>query len=100
MMEMATAAGSDPFVKVRGLIEDMIAKLVEEANQEATQKAFCDEEIGKSKASQAEKTATLDKLQSRIDTASATKAELEQSIKELESEIAGIDKAQAEATKI
>jgi chromosome segregation ATPase len=100
MMEMATAAGSDPFGKVRGLIEDMIAKLVEEANQEATQKAFCDEEIGKSKESQAEKTATLDKLQSRIDTASATKAELEQSIKELESEIAGIDSAQAEATKI
>jgi len=100
MMEMATAAGSDPFVKVRGLIEDMIAKLVEEANQEATQKAFCDEEIGKSKKSQAEKTATLDKLQSRLDKASATKAELEEGIKELESEIAAIDKATAEATKI
>jgi hypothetical protein len=100
LMEMATAAGSDPFVKVRGLIEDMIAKLIEEANQEATQKAFCDEEIGKSKKSQAVKTATLDKLQSRIDTASATKAQLEQDIKDLASEVAGIDKAQAEATKL
>merc|ERR1719316_827114 len=62
LMEMATAAGSDPFVKIRGLIEDMIAKLVAEAQEEATQKAFCDEEIGKSKKSQTEKTNTLDKL--------------------------------------
>lgn len=100
MLEMASAAGSDPFGKVRGLIEDMISKLVEEANQEATQKAFCDEEIGKSTKSRAAKTASLDKLQSRIDKASAGKAQLEEDIKELQSETAGIDKAQAEATKI
>merc|ERR1719252_456854 len=55
LMEMATAAGSDPFVKIRGLIEDMIAKLIAEAQAEATQKAFCDEEMSKSKKSQEEK---------------------------------------------
>merc|ERR1719160_1857100 len=100
LMEMATAAGSDPFVKIRGLIEDMIAKLIAEAQEEATQKAFCDEEIGKSKASQAEKTATLDKLQSRLDQASSTKAQLEEEIKELEKEVAEIDSSQAAATKM
>merc|ERR1719161_3330852 len=100
LMEMATAAGSDPFVKIRGLIEDMIAKLIAEANAEATQKAFCDEEIGKSKASQAEKIATLDKLQSRLDQATSTKAQLEEAIKELEKEVAEIDASQAEATKM
>merc|ERR1719217_686392 len=57
LMQLASVAGSDPFVKIRGLIEDMIAKLLKEAQEEATQKAFCDEEMGKSKASQAEKTA-------------------------------------------
>lgn len=99
-MEMATAAGSDPFVKIRGLIEDMIAKLMAEAQAEATQKSFCDEEISKSKASQAEKTATFDKLQSRLDQATSTKAELEEEIKELEKEVAEIDASQAEATKM
>jgi len=98
LMEMATAAGSDPFGKIRGLIEDMIAKLIAEAQEEATQKAFCDEELGKSKKSQAEKTASIDKLQSRLDKATSTKAELEGAIKELEAEIAEIDKSQAEAT--
>merc|ERR1719387_2022787 len=100
LMEMVTAASSDPFVKIRGLIEDMISKLIAEAEEEATQKAFCDEEIGKSKASQAEKTATLDKLTSRLDQATSTKASLEEAIKELESEVAEIDASQAAATKM
>merc|ERR1719456_1762864 len=93
-------AQSDPFVKIRGLIEDMIAKLLKEAQEEATQKAFCDEEMGKSKKSQDEKTATIDKLQTRIDGASATIDELTEAVKTLQSEIAEIDSSQAEATKI
>merc|ERR1719321_2314805 len=78
----------------------MIEKLVTEANEEATQKAFCDEETAKSKKAQAEKSMTSDKLTSRIDKASTTKAGLEQSVKELEAEIAELDKGNAEATKI
>jgi len=100
LMQLASVAGSDPFVKIRGLIEDMIAKLLKEAQEEATQKAFCDTEMGKSKASQAEKTATIDKLQTRIDGASATIAELTEAVKTLEAEIADIDKSQAAATEI
>jgi len=100
LMQLASVASSDPFVKIRGLIEDMIAKLLKEAEEEATQKAFCDAEMGKSKTSQAEKTATIDKLQTRIDGAEATIAELTEAVKTLESEVASIDAAQAEATKI
>merc|ERR1740127_309268 len=98
--QLASMANSDPFVKIRGLIEDMIAKLLKEAEEEATQKAFCDKEMGASKKSQAEKTATIDKLQTRIDGNSATIAELEDAVKTLQAEIADIDSAQAEATKI
>merc|ERR1719160_1165868 len=59
----------------------MIAKLVAEAQEEATQKAFCDEEIGKSKKSQAEKQMTVDKLQARIDKAATGKATREDYLK-------------------
>merc|ERR1719409_193754 len=90
----------DPFAKVKGLIEEMIAKLIKEANEEATQKAFCDEEMTKSNKAKAEKTMTLDKLQSRIDKATARKAELAQAVKDLEASIAELDAATAEATKI
>jgi len=98
--QLASMATSDPFVKIRGLIEDMIAKLLKEAEEEATQKAFCDAEMGKSKTSQEEKTMTLDKLSARIDGASSTIAENTESIKTLEAEVAEIDKAQAEATAL
>jgi len=98
--QLASMATSDPFVKIRGLIEDMIAKLLKEAEEEATQKAFCDAEMGKSKTSQDEKTMTLDKLQARIDGASTTIAQNTEDIKTLEAEVAEIDKAQAEATAI
>merc|ERR1719326_2326135 len=78
----------------------MIDKLLTEANEEATHKSFCDEENGKAKASKNEKQMTVDKLQARLDTASTKKVELEQSVKELEAEIADLDQATAEATKI
>jgi len=100
LMEMVSVASSDPFEKVRGLIEGMIEKLVNEANEEATQKAFCDEETAKSKKAQAEKSMTSDKLTSRIDMATTKTATLKQNIADLEAEIAELDKGTAEATKI
>merc|ERR1719160_2176959 len=99
-MQLASVAASDPFVKIRGLIEEMIASLLKQAEEEASQKAFCDEEMGKSKKSQADKTSKIDKFQARIDKASTAIEELNLSIKELEAEVAEIDKAQSEATAV
>jgi len=100
LMQLASVASSDPFVKIRGLIEDMIEKLLKEAQEEATQKAFCDKEMGASKTSEAEKLATIEKLQARIDGNEAKIAELNDAVKTLEAEVADIDKAQSEATTI
>merc|ERR1719353_2467438 len=100
LMQLVASARSDPFGKIRGLIEDMIAKLTKEAAEEADQKSFCDEEIGESKAKQADLSGKLDKTKARIDKAEADKAKLQEEIKLLETEIAEIDAGQAEATKV
>lgn len=100
MMELASSASQDPFEKVKGLITDMIAKLVSEANAEATQKAFCDEETAKSKKEQAEKSMRSDELTSRLDTSAASKGTLAQAIKDLSAEVADLDAKSAEAATI
>ena len=78
----------------------MIAKLTKEAAEEADQKSFCDEEIGESKAKQADLSGKLDKTSARIAKAEADKAKLQEEIKMLENEIAEMDAGQAEATKV
>merc|ERR1719476_782180 len=42
--------GDDPFVKVKGLIQSMIDELTAEAKAEATEKAYCDEQLAKTKS--------------------------------------------------
>merc|ERR1719265_41912 len=100
LVALAYRASADPFVKVRGMIEDMIAKLLQEAAEEATQKAFCDKEIGESKKSQADKEESLAKTQSRIDKGDSSVAKLTELVATLSKEVAEIDAAVADATAI
>merc|ERR1719333_2020217 len=78
----------------------MISSLLKQAQEEATQKAFCDTEMGKSKKSKEDKSMKLDKYQARLDKAETGIAELTTQMKELEADLAEIDKATAEATAI
>jgi len=98
--QLASMAASDPFEKIRGLINDMIEKLLKEAQEAATHEAFCQEEMGKTKKSQEDKGMKLDKFTARVDEAGSKVAELTGAIKTLEGEVAEIDKASAEATAI
>merc|ERR1712159_272277 len=100
LVSLSYRAASDPFGKVRSMIEDMIAKLLQEAAEEATQKAFCDKEIGESKASKDEKQGKLDKTNSRLEKAESTIATLTEQVTTLSAEIAESDAALAEATAL
>merc|ERR1719405_283428 len=92
--------GADPFAKVKGLISDMIAKLTKEAESEATEKAYCDEQISKTEAKKAELEADISKLTSKIDKAAAKSTELKGEAKELQGELAALAKQQAEMDSV
>lgn len=99
-MQLAARARSDPFGKIRSMIEEMVSKLLAEAAEEATQKAFCDTEVGKTKKDEKVKSTKLEQLTGRLDKASSDRSALELQIKQLKEQILDIDKGQAEATKI
>jgi chromosome segregation ATPase len=100
LMQMASAAGSDPFVKIRGLVNEMIAKLEKQANEEATHEAFCQEEMAKTKKARETKIARVDKHQTRLDKATSAIASLQQEVAQLQEELAAMAKSLNEATKI
>merc|ERR1740117_162139 len=102
-MAMAIRSGaneSDPFAKVKDLIRNMIEKLLSEAQADATEKAFCDKEMGETEAKKAEKEAAIEKLSTSIDGMSARSAKLKEEVATLQTELSELAKAQAEMDKL
>merc|ERR1719198_363637 len=84
-MEVAIRSGSrngdDVFAKVKGLIKEMIERLMKEAADEAAHKAWCDHEMGETKAKKEKLTGAVEDLTTKIAKANAD-------IKKLAEEIA------------
>jgi len=99
-IRFGAAGGEDPFAKVKGLIESMISKLEEEAIAEATEKAYCDEEMAKTEAKRSELMDDVSKVSAKLDQATSKTATLTAEIKQLEAELAELAKQQAEMNKI
>merc|ERR1719158_2222195 len=78
--------GSDPFVKIRKMIQDMITKLTEEAQEEAEHKGFCDSELSSNKQTRDDKTTQADELTANIE--------------QMTADVAASDAAVAKATSI
>merc|ERR1719271_795844 len=90
----------DHFVKVRGMIKDMVAKLEADAAAEGDQKAWCDSEMEKATSKRDENIGNIEG-----DLAAKTKAEsniakLKEEIQTLTEENAELGKSLNEATEL
>jgi len=100
LVSLAYRAAADPFGKVRGMIEDMIAKLMQEAAEGADKKASCDKDIKESEATKADKEGKVAKLDARIEKAESAIAQLTEGVSVLSKEISDVNAAVTEATAI
>merc|ERR1719440_47250 len=80
---LATRASEDPFAKVKKMIKDLIVKLMEEANEEAEHKGWCDTELGTNEHTRKEKTEEVEMLHADIDGLEASIGNIIEDITEL-----------------
>jgi len=90
----------DIFAKVKTLITDMVEKLEAEAQEDATEKAFCDKELAETNTKKDDKTAEIEKLTANIESNTAKSGQLKNEIAELEAQLSGLTKTQAEMDNI
>merc|ERR1711939_334545 len=75
---VAVRAEADPFKKVKKMIKDLITRLMEEANEEAEHKGWCDTELATNEKTRKEKTEGVETLHAEIDELEASIAFVQQ----------------------
>merc|ERR1719499_104856 len=99
LLEMASqGVGSNPFVKVKKMIKDMISKLVQESTAEIEHKGWCDTELTTNKQTRDQKTEAVDQLTADKEDQTSTIAQLTQDIEDLTAAIKELEVAMAEQT--
>jgi len=91
---------ADPFVKIRGMISEMITKLEDQMGAEAQEKAYCDEEMSKTEEKKTKLETAIEKMTNKIDKSSARSAELKEQVTVLQEELATLAKEQEEMDKV
>jgi len=97
---LAIRVSDDPFAKVKKMIKDLIVRLMEEANEEAEHKGWCDTELATNEQTRKEKTEAVETLHAEIDQLEASISKLTEDISELSKAVAELDATMAEATKM
>merc|ERR1719377_23331 len=100
LSQLAVRVADDPFEKVKKMIKDLIVRLMEEANEEAEHKGWCDTELSTNEQTRKEKTNAVETLHAEADELEASIAKLTEDIAELTTAVAELDAAMAKATEI
>jgi len=91
---------ANPFGKVTKMIDQMITRLLNEANEDAQHEGFCDKEIGQSKVTRNKLSEDIDGLAAAVEDSKASIMMLTEEVATLTQEVADLDGSVKEATKI
>merc|ERR1719401_1678037 len=98
LMSLSARVAADPFMKVKGLIQKLIERLLEEAKNEATKKGFCDTELGKAEKDRDYRFSEAKDLSAELAALEAKRDALTEEIKTLKVDIKAESSALSEAT--
>jgi hypothetical protein len=99
-LKARVATAEDHFVKVRGIIQDLISRLESEAQSETSAKEFCDTGMAAAVASRDTEKSNMEAAAAEIDGLEASKAKLMEEVAALSEAIAENNKALQEATEL
>merc|ERR1719253_1880276 len=97
---LATKIVSDPFGKVKQMIDDMITHLEEEASADADKHEFCEKETEKSSVTRTKLTEEIETMTSRVDDKKASLQEIVDENAQLSKDLAAVGQVIATQTKI
>jgi len=97
---IAEHVSADPFNKIRKMIDDLITRLLEQANEEAEHKAWCDTELATNEKTRSTKTKAVETLTAEIDQLQASIAALTEDIEKLSKQVVELDAAMTEASDL
>mmetsp|Transcript_40086 Transcript_40086/g.87501 ORF Transcript_40086/g.87501 Transcript_40086/m.87501 type:complete len:746 (-) Transcript_40086:40-2277(-) len=98
LSELAESVKADPFAKIKTLIQNMIERLLEEAQEDATHKQWCDEEMGKAETKRGYQADLTGQLTQEILGLESKRAELRKVNRTLTREINDLDATLTNAT--
>jgi DNA repair exonuclease SbcCD ATPase subunit len=100
VLRVGSVSGGDVFAKVKGLINNMLEKLLKEAEDDATEKAYCDKELAYTNGRKDEKTTEIEKQTTSIDQMTARSSKLKEEVATLQKELSELAKSKQAQEKM
>eukprot|EP00933_Yihiella_yeosuensis_P044823 TRINITY_DN40095_c0_g1_i1.p1 TRINITY_DN40095_c0_g1~~TRINITY_DN40095_c0_g1_i1.p1 ORF type:complete len:692 (+),score=234.79 TRINITY_DN40095_c0_g1_i1:96-2171(+) len=98
--EATPAANTGALKMIGDMLQELLGKLQKEAEEDATQKLWCDNEMSTNMQTRSAKTEDIDKLTSEIDGLQTSITQLTESTSDLNGEISKLQKAMKDATQL
>jgi len=87
LFKVVSEASSDPFAKIKTLLQELIERMMQESSDEATHKGWCDKETGKAKQMRQSKAENIARLNGDLGANEVKREKLRESSADLEGEI-------------
>jgi len=99
LVSLATKIASDPFAKIKKLIQELIERLLKESAEEANQKGYCDKATADATQKRSYSADQVEELNAKLAKLTALSSKLGEQIATLAGEIKELNTAQGEAKK-